>query len=322
MPVAPATQEAEAPLHSSLSHRGEACDPRASLRPGQESRRAAGRRERGRVEKPGPRGGRRGDPEAARRRSQAPVRPGGRGPSRVRRARDPALVPLAARGRGGGRHQVVRLFAEKNGQLISPRALRTRPRRAAPSTPGSKRSSCSAPHGQGHLLGGALQCSRPTARPWTTLSLAVGKFGAARMVCIHRQAPGAAAGPPHDQRPYGLVVIGLPEGSAWVILGAISVYELMAVLCVSQRASENACRNCPGEKRAHIPCPDILTTMVWTVGMEKLNPSSQGALQLPYYPEMEEGSYDTFGEPSYPEVLEAPLTGYPGEELEEEKKGA
>ncbi|EAW69799.1 presenilin 2 (Alzheimer disease 4), isoform CRA_d [Homo sapiens] len=59
--------------------------------------------------------------------------------------------------------------------------------------------------------------------------------------------------------------------------------------------------------------------MVWTVGMAKLDPSSQGALQLPYDPEMED-SYDSFGEPSYPEVFEPPLTGYPGEELEEEEE--
>ncbi|KAF6073606.1 presenilin 2 [Phyllostomus discolor] len=60
--------------------------------------------------------------------------------------------------------------------------------------------------------------------------------------------------------------------------------------------------------------------MVWPVGMAKLDPSSQGALQLPYDPEMEEDSYDNFGEPSYPEVFEHPLPGYPGEELEEEEE--
>ena len=34
----------------------------------------------------------------------------------------------------------------------------------------------------------------------------------------------------------------------------------------------------------------------------------------------EEDSYDNFGEPSYPEVFEHPLPGYPGEELEEEEE--
>lgn len=39
--------------------------------------------------------------------------------------------------------------------------------------------------------------------------------------------------------------------------------------------------------------------MVWTVGMAKLDPSSQGALQLPYDPEMGEyqgaGSFSSLG---------------------------
>lgn len=34
----------------------------------------------------------------------------------------------------------------------------------------------------------------------------------------------------------------------------------------------------------------------------------------------EEDSYDSFGEPSYPDVFEPPLPGYPGEELEEEEE--
>ena len=34
----------------------------------------------------------------------------------------------------------------------------------------------------------------------------------------------------------------------------------------------------------------------------------------------EEDSYDSYGEPSYPDVFEPPLPGYPGEELEEEEE--
>lgn len=34
----------------------------------------------------------------------------------------------------------------------------------------------------------------------------------------------------------------------------------------------------------------------------------------------EEDSYDSFGDPSYPEVFEPHLPGYPGEELEEEEE--
>lgn len=36
------------------------------------------------------------------------------------------------------------------------------------------------------------------------------------------------------------------------------------------------------------PCFPSPAAMVWTVGMAKLDPSSQGALQLPYDPEMGE----------------------------------